>query len=77
MIEFLNVLKNILGHLYAMLLDSTVASCLGINVFWALFGFFVMWSVISITVFRGSIAPGSVVTLFNSVNSKSNEDNGK
>lgn len=77
MMEFLNVLKNILGHLYSLLLNSTVASCLGINVFWALFGFFVMWSVISITVFRGSIAPGSVVTLFNSFNTKSKEANNK
>ena len=77
MMEFLNVLKNILGHLYNMLLDSTVASCLGINVFWALFGFFVMWSVISITVFRGSIAPGAVVTVFNRVNAESKEDNSK
>ena len=77
MMEFLNVLKNILGHLYNLLLDSTVASCLGINVFWALFCFFVMWSVISITVFRGSIAPGAVVTVFNRVNAESKEDNSK
>lgn len=74
MMEFLNVLKNILVHLYSMLLDSTVASCLGINVFWALFGFFVMWSVISITVFRGSIAPGAVATVFNRLSSDK-EDN--
>lgn len=77
MIEFLNVLKNILGHLYSMLLDNAVASCLGINVFWALFGFFVMWSVISITVFRGSIAPGAVATVFNRLNSESKGDDGK
>lgn len=77
MMEFLNVLKNILGHLYSMLLNSAIGSCLGINVFWALFGFFVMWTVISITVFRGSIAPGSVSTLFNSFNNKSKEENSK
>lgn len=77
MMEILNVLKSILGHLYSLLLDSKIASCLGINVFWALFGFFVMWSVISITVFRGSIAPGAVATVFNRLNSETKEENSK
>ena len=77
MMEILNVLKTILGNLYSLLLDSKIAACLGINVFWALFGFFVMWSVISITVFRGSIAPGAVATVFNRLNSDSKGDESK
>lgn len=63
MFQFLDLMESIFGHLYDLLADSRIANVLGVNLFWALFGFFVMWTVLNMCVFRGSISPGALISV--------------
>lgn len=63
MMSFLSLMSDIFGNLYKLLRDSKVADILGVDLFWALFGFFVMWVALNIFVFRPIVNPGSLLAV--------------
>jgi len=63
MMSFLSLMSDIFGYLYQLLRNSKVAAIIGVDLFWALFGFFAMWVALNIFVFRPIVNPGSLLSV--------------
>lgn len=59
MSSFLSFFASILGNMFSMLTNSSIASLFGgLSLHWILLGFFILWTILQTFVFRGNISPG-------------------